>query len=604
MAPPILKLDDIRLTFGGTPLLDGAALQVEPGDRICLVGRNGSGKSTLMKIAADLVEAQSGTVFRHPSATVRYLFQAPDFGDFTDVQSYAEAGLGPGDDPYRVSYLLEHLGLSGEADPRTLSGGEARRAALARVLAPNPDILLLDEPTNHLDLPTIEWLEKEIGRLKGAVLTISHDRRFLATVSRTTIWLDRGTTRRLDRGFDHFEEWRDKVLEEEEIERHKLGKAIEREEHWLRYGVTARRKRNVRRLSELHTMRKDYRDHRGPTGSIQAATSDAALSGKLVIEAEGLSKSYGDQPVVQNFSIRIHRGDRIGLIGPNGAGKTTLLNMLIGRLAPDAGTLKLGTNLDVALLDQRRDDLDPNDTLAHYLTDGRGDTLLVNGEQKHVTGYMKEFLFQPEQARTPIRDLSGGERARLMLARIMARPTNLLILDEPTNDLDMETLDLLQEIVAGFPGTVILVSHDRDFLDRTVTSVIAPANPLAPDGRWIEYAGGYTDMMAQRQQAERDEKNAARDKPATQKPGRERPAAAQKLYYKQKFALESLPGKIATTEAAIAALDARMADPALFSKDAAAFNRIAAEAGALRAELARMEEEWLELEMLRETVEG
>ncbi|WP_077968340.1 ABC-F family ATP-binding cassette domain-containing protein [Ensifer adhaerens] len=608
MAPPILKLDDIFLTFGGAPLLAGANLQVEPGDRICLVGRNGSGKSTLMKIAAGLAEAQSGEVFRHPSATIRYLHQAPDFDGYDTVQAYAEAGLGPSDDPYRVAYLLQHLGLTGEEDPKRLSGGEARRAALARVMAPEPDILLLDEPTNHLDLPTIEWLEDELTRSRSALVLISHDRRFLEKVSTATVWLDRGQSRRLDRGFAHFEAWRDEVLEAEELEQHKLGKAIEREEHWLRYGVTARRKRNMRRLGELQTMRATYRGHKGPQGTVQATAADAKESGKLVIEAEKITKAYGERTIVAPFSIRVHRGDRIGLVGPNGAGKTTLLKMLTGQIEPDAGTVKLGTNLEIATLDQKREDLNLDDTLAHYLTDGRGDNLLVNGEQRHVTGYMKDFLFQPEQARTPIRELSGGERARLMLARILSRATNLLILDEPTNDLDIETLDLLQEIVAGFAGTVILVSHDRDFLDRTVTSTIAPANPEAPDGRWIEYAGGYTDMMAQRKGAieeKRKAEKAEKAKADAAAPAAEAPKAAKgKLSYKQKFALENLPKEIAKAEAEAAKREEKMADPDLFTKDPNAFAKLAKELEKLRADLARMEEEWLELEMLREELEG
>ncbi|MCL6709060.1 ABC-F family ATP-binding cassette domain-containing protein [Pseudomonas sp. R2.Fl] len=609
MAPPILKLDDIHLSFGGTPLLAGANLQVEPGDRICLVGRNGSGKSTLMKIAAGMVEAQTGEVFRHPSATIRYLEQAPDFNGYTTVQAYAEAGLGPGDDPYRVTYLLSHLGLTGEEDPKSLSGGEARRAALARVLAPEPDILLLDEPTNHLDLPTIEWLEAELQQSRSALVLISHDRRFLEKVSTATVWLDRGLSRRLERGFGHFEEWRDKVLEEEEIEQHKLGKAIEREEHWLRYGVTARRKRNMRRLGNLQALRAEYRGHKGPQGTIQANITEGRESGKLVIEADRITKAYGERTIVAPFSIRVHRGDCIGLVGPNGAGKTTLLKMLTGQLEPDSGTVKLGTNLEIAVLDQKREDLNPEDTLAHYLTDGRGESLLVNGEQKHVTGYMKDFLFQPEQARTPIRNLSGGERARLMLARIMARASNLLILDEPTNDLDIETLDLLQEIVAGYSGTVILVSHDRDFLDRTVTSTIAPANPEAPDGRWIEYAGGYSDMLAQRKGAEEERKKAekaekAKSAAAQPAPATESGKARGKLSYKQKFALENLPKEMEKTEKEIAAREAKMADPNLFTKDPAAFNRLAGEMEKLRADLTRMEEEWLELEMLREELEG
>ncbi|MGN7957618.1 ABC-F family ATP-binding cassette domain-containing protein [Agrobacterium tumefaciens] len=608
MAPPILKLDDIKLTFGVTPLLDGANLQVEPGDRICLVGRNGSGKSTLMKIAAGLVEAQSGEVFRHPSATIRYLEQAPDFVGYDTVQAYAEAGLGPGDDPYRVTYLLEHLGLTGQEHPASLSGGEARRAALARVMAPEPDILMLDEPTNHLDLPTIEWLESELQQTRSALVLISHDRRFLEKVSTSTVWLDRGQSRRLNRGFAHFEEWRDKVLEEEELEQHKLGKAIEREEHWMRYGVTARRKRNMRRVGELQAMRAEYRGHKGPQGTVQATVTEGRESGKLVIEAEAITKAYGERVIVAPFSLRVHRGDCIGFVGPNGAGKTTLLKMLTGQLEPDSGMVKLGTNLEIATLDQKREDLNPNDTLAHYLTDGRGENLLVNGELKHVTGYMKDFLFQPEQARTPIRNLSGGERARLILARILARPTNLLILDEPTNDLDIETLDLLQEIVAGFSGTVILVSHDRDFLDRTVTSTIAPVNPDQPDGRWIEYAGGYSDMMAQRKGAAEEKRKAEKQEKAKAAPpasASQDPSKAKgKLSFKQKFALENLPKEMEKAQGEIAKREERMADPNLFTKDPATFNTLAKEMTKLREKLETMEEEWLELEMLREELEG
>jgi ATP-binding cassette subfamily F protein uup len=602
MAPPLLTLDGIRLTFGGTPLLDGASLSASAGEKIALVGRNGSGKSTLLKIAASMVEPQDGEIFRQPTATVRYLPQEPDMDGYATVLAYVEAGLGPADDPYRATYLIESLGLSGDERPGTLSGGEARRAALARVMAPEPDILLLDEPTNHLDLATIEWLEGELQRTKSALIMISHDRRFLERVSRATVWLDRGTTRRLDKGFAHFEEWRDRLLEEEELEQHKLGRQIEREEHWLRYGVTARRKRNMRRLGELQSMRERFRGRRGPEGTASMAAAEGAESGKLVIEARNIAKSFGDRIVVQDFSTRIQRGDRVGLVGPNGAGKTTLLKMLIGTLEPDAGSVRLGANLEIAALDQNRE-LDPSETLAHYLTDGRGDSLVVNGEEKHVVSYMKDFLFKPEQARTPVRELSGGERARLVLARILARPANLLVLDEPTNDLDMETLDLLQELVSGYPGTVLLVSHDRDFLDRTVTSVIAPDG----EGRWIEYAGGYSDMLAQRGgQALQDRARAAKKEPREKKePAANEPrASARKLSYKQKFALENLPRQIADTEGKIAALEQKMSDPAFYTKDPDGFSKVAGQLEGLRASLAGMEEEWLELEMLREEIEG
>ena len=604
MAPPLLNLDGIKLTFGGTPLLDGAALSASAGEKIALVGRNGSGKSTLLKIAAGMIEPQDGEVFRQPSATVRYLPQMPDMDGFATVRAYVEAGLGPADDPHRATYLMEHLGLTGEERPSDLSGGEARRAALARVMAPEPDILLLDEPTNHLDLSVIEWLEEELARTSSAVILISHDRRFLERVTRATVWLDRGQTRRLDKGFAHFEEWRDQVLEEEEREQHKLGRQIVREEHWLRYGVTARRKRNMRRLGELQTMRQRFRSHRGAEGTATMVASDAAESGKLVIEAKGIDKSFGDLTVVKGFSTRIQRGDRVGLVGPNGAGKTTLLKMLTGELAPDAGTVRLGVNLEIATLDQKREAVDPAETLAHYLTDGRGENLLVNGEQRHVVSYMKDFLFKPEQARTPVRELSGGERARLLLARVLARPANLLVLDEPTNDLDMETLELLQELVAGFAGTVILVSHDRDFLDRTVTSVIAPDG----NGRWIEYAGGYSDMLAQRGGSKLEDRKArSKAETAEASPKAEQAAPkgpAKKLSFKQKFALDSLPKKIEAVTASIARLENNIADPAFYERDPVSFQKTIAALDKERTTLAALEEEWLELEMLREEMEG
>ena len=600
MAPPLLRLDHISLTFGGTPLLTDAALSVSSGDRIALVGRNGSGKSTLLKIAAGLVEPTDGEIFKHPSATIRYLPQSPDLDGFENVRAYVEAGLGPLDDVHRVSYMLDHLGLSGEEKPDQLSGGEARRAALARVIAPAPDILLLDEPTNHLDLTTIEWLEGELKTIRSSIVLISHDRRFLENVSQSTIWLDRGQTKRLGKGFAFFEEWRDKLLEEEEIEQQKLGRQIVREEHWLRYGVTARRKRNVRRLDELQKLRQKYKSYRGPQGNAVMELSDSQESGKLVIEAKNISKAYGEQVLVDRFSTRIHRGDRVGLVGPNGIGKTTLLSMLSGVLTPDSGTVKLGVNLEIATLDQKRS-LDENETLAHYLTDGRGDSVIVNGEQRHVVSYMKDFLFSPEQARTPIKELSGGERARLMLARVLSRPANLLILDEPTNDLDMETLDLLQELVSNFPGTVLLVSHDRDFLDRTVTSIIAPEG----NGRWLEYAGGYSDMISQRKGREIEQKNVAKSSsPQTSAPAeRGKRETKQKLSYKQKYALEKLPSEIDALHDEIAKMEKEFSDPDLYTKNAKRFEELSRLLEQKRKDLEAKENEWLELEMLKEELE-
>jgi ATP-binding cassette subfamily F protein uup len=598
-APPLLLLTDIRHGFGSTRLLEGASLSVAPGERLALVGRNGSGKSTLLKVAAGLIEAEGGTRFVQPGATMRYLEQEPDLSAFPDVMAYVQAGLGPADDPYRARYLLEQLGMTGAETPAALSGGETRRAALARALAPSPDILLLDEPTNHLDLPAIEWLESELASLDSALVLISHDRRFLERLSRAMVWLDRGTTRRLERGFAHFEEWRDQVLEDEEREAHKLARKIVREEHWLRYGVTARRKRNVRRLENLHTLRAKRRERVTAPGRVTMAAAEAAGSGNLVIAADGISKAFGERFVVQDFSTRIIRGDRIGIVGPNGAGKTTLLNMLTGVLAPDAGEVRLGTGLEMVGLDQRRASLDPTITLSEALTEGRGDQVHVNGQPRHVIGYMKDFLFTPEQARTPLLALSGGERGRLMLARAFARPSNLLVLDEPTNDLDLETLDLLQELVAEYAGTVILVSHDRDFLDRTVTSVIA----WEGEGRWLEYAGGYSDMVAQRGHGVQARAAEAAAKPAAA-PKAERaappPPKRVRMSAKEQHELKTLPARMEALGKEIATLDARVADGGFYARDPAGFAKATEALAVAQAALAAAEERWLELEMLRE----
>jgi ATP-binding cassette subfamily F protein uup len=599
-APPLLLLQDIALTFGTTPLLAGAGLSVGAGERICLVGRNGSGKSTLLRVAAGLVQPDAGTRFAQPDATVRYLPQEPDLSGFATTGAYVAAGLDSdaAGDAYRATYLLEQLGMTGAEDPATLSGGEARRAALARVLAPMPDVLLLDEPTNHLDLPGIAWLEQELAAMRSGLVVISHDRRLLERLSRTTVWLDRGQTRVLDQGFAGFEAWRDGVLEQEETERHKLGRKIAMEEDWLRYGVTARRKRNQKRLGDLHTLRARHREQRMAQGNVRMAAATADLSGKLVAVAEDVSKSYGDRAVVRDFSARIMRGDRVGIVGRNGAGKTTLLKLLTGDIAPDTGTVRIGTALERVTLDQRRETLDPAQTLRAALTGGGGDTVTVNGQNRHVIGYMKDFLFGPEQANTPVGVLSGGERGRLTLARAFARPSNLMVLDEPTNDLDLETLDLLQERLADYPGTVLLVSHDRDFLDRVVTSVIATRG----DGEWIEYAGGYTDMLAQGGPAPAVATVAPNAK-ATAKQSAERATPAARMSYKDRHALETLPKRIATLEAERARLQATLADPALYARDPANFTRTSESLATLLADLAAAEEAWLELELKREALE-
>ena len=594
---------DIGLTFGGTPLLSGAELSVSTGERVSLVGRNGSGKSTLLKIAAGTVEPDRGSVFVQPGVTLCYLPQEPDFAGFDSTLAYVEAGLGPAHDSYAARYMLEQLGLTGHEHPAQLSGGEARRASLARVLAPSPDILLLDEPTNHLDLSTIEWLERDLDARRTALVIISHDRRFLSTLSRVTVWLDRGQTRRLDRGFAYFEEWRDAVLAEEERDQHKLDRRIVAEEHWLRYGVTARRKRNMRRVGQLQALREQRRTYRASTGNATITASSAAASGALVIEANGIGKSYEGRPIVGNFSIRIQRGDRIGIVGPNGSGKTTLINMLTGSLPPDSGSIRLGANLAVATLNQHRDSLDPDVTVAEALTAGGGDTVHVNGQAKHVVSYMKDFLFTAEQARTPLRKLSGGERGRLMLAQALARPSNLLVLDEPTNDLDMETLEVLEEMLGEYSGTILLISHDRDFLDRLVNGVIAPEG----DGRWTEYAGGYSDMLAQRgADLSRD-----RRKPEPRKASKEAALvsdgpepAKRKMTFKDKHALETLPRTIAALQAEAHALQGKLSDPQLYARDRIAFEQASSELAALQQKIAAAEEQWLALEILREELAG
>ena len=598
---PLLQLKDITLTFGGTPLLAGAELSVSSGERVSLVGRNGTGKSTLLKIAAALVEPDRGTVFLQPGAVVRYLPQEPDLSGGASTLAYVEAGLRPSDDDRNAARrLLEQLGLTGQEDPAKLSGGEARRASLARVLVANPDILLLDEPTNHLDLTTIEWLERDLASRRTALVIISHDRRLLSTLSRSTVWLDRGQTRRLDRGFAHFEEWRDAVLAEEERDQHKLDRRIVAEEHWMRYGVTGRRKRNMRRVGQLQALRDERRSYRAATGNAVITAGAAAPSGAQVIEATGIGKSFDGRQIVADFSIRIRRGDRIGIVGPNGSGKTTLINMLTGTLQPDQGAVRLGSTLAVATLDQHRDSLDPDVTVAEALTEGHGDTVMVNGNAKHVVSYMKDFLFASEQARTPLGKLSGGERGRLMLARVLAKPSNLLVLDEPTNDLDMETLDVLEDMLAEYPGTVLLISHDRDFLDRLVSGVIAPEG----DGRWIEYAGGYSDMLAQRG-ADLTRESSKPSRPqkvsrATAATATEAPPTKRKLMFKDKHALETLPKAIAKLQSEIDTLQSKLADPQFYARDRAAFEKITTALGELQLKIAAAEEQWLELEILRE----
>jgi ATP-binding cassette subfamily F protein uup len=600
--PPLLTLQGVTLTLGGKPLLDCADLSVDPGARLCLVGRNGSGKSTLLKIAAGDIDFDGGTRFLQPGASLRYLPQEPDFSGFATTLAYVEAGLGPLDNPHTAETLLVEMGLSGGEDPARLSGGEARRAALARVLAPEPDILLLDEPTNHLDLPMILWLEEKLAGLRSALVLISHDRRFLQDLTRETIWLDRGRTRMLSRGFSEFEAWRDRELEEEERQQHKTDRKIAAEEHWLRHGVSGRRKRNVKRLAGLHALRSERRQRVMPTGDVKLEASEAQISGKLVIEAIKIGKSFGERAIVENFSTRVLRGDRLGIVGANGAGKTTLVNLLTGVLSPDHGKLRLGAGLAMATLDQSRASLDPQTTLQDALTGGGSDFVEINNERRHVVGYMKDFLFKPEQARTPIGKLSGGERGRLMLARALARPSNLLVLDEPTNDLDLETLDLLEEMLADYPGTLIVVSHDRDFLDRVASSVLMSEG----EGRWIEYAGGYSDMAAQRGKGVDARMSAApgRAEPKEKAAPRVKAPTKPRLSFSEQHQLTTLPARMEELRAKIGKLHQLLDDHELYARDPAKFSKASTLLAESESELAQAEEQWLELEIKREEIQG
>lgn len=600
MSAPILFLDSIFLNFGGTPLLEGADLTIHPNDRVCLVGRNGSGKSTLMKIAAGLVEADQGERFVQPGTTFHYLPQDPDTQGHKTIVEYVMASLGPQDDPHQANMMISELGLSAEMPTSSLSGGETRRAALVRALAPKPEILFLDEPTNHLDLPIIEWLENTLYASRSALVMISHDRRFLERLSRKTIWMDRGQSRLLNKGFSDFEQWRDDVLEQEETDRHKLSRKIVREEHWITHGVSGRRKRNMRRVRELSELRKTKAGERKVQGGVNITMAEGESSGKLVAKLFGVSKSFGDLDIVKNLSTIITRGDRLGLVGPNGSGKTTLVNLISGKLPPDEGKVKLGANLEPLVIDQKRETLDPDWTLKDALTDGRGDQVIIGEETKYVYSYMRDFLFLPEQARTPIHALSGGERARLTLARGLRTPSNFLVLDEPTNDLDLETLDLLQEFLADYPGTVLLVSHDRDFLDRVCTSVLVSEGK----GEWKEYAGGYSDMISQRGAAPVPEEKLRPSKKAKSQPARQTDSDEKtldmKLSFKQQHALKTLPEEIERLEFEIGKLKTALARPGLYDQDPKKFNSWANELAKREKLLTEKEEEWLELEILSE----
>jgi ABC transport system ATP-binding/permease protein len=601
MAPPIIALKGATISFGQRELFAALDVGVARGERACLVGRNGCGKSTLLKAMAGLIDLDAGERFVQPGARVSHLAQeTPATGD-TTVAQHVEAGA-PAAPLHQIEEILSRLQLDGARTLASLSGGEARRASLARALAGGPDALLLDEPTNHLDLPTIEWLERYLANYAGAVLLISHDRAFLTRVSSRTFWLDRGPLRVLDRGYGAFEPWSDTILEEEEKVLTKLDKRIESETEWLGRSITARRKRNEGRKRRLFEMRAARANWVGAAGSAKLAAATEDSRSRLVIEAEELTKSFSGADgtprlLVKDFSTRIMRGDRIGIIGPNGAGKTTLVRLLTGQLEPDAGTVRVAKTINPAYFDQRRASLDPAKTLWNTLVPDGGDHVLVRGRPRHVVAYLRDFLFDERQAKTLVGSLSGGERNRLLLARTLAQPSNLLVLDEPTNDLDVDTLDLLQEVLDDYEGTLLLVSHDRDFLDRLVNGTFV----LLGDGRVREYAGGYSDYLIQ-SQGDRPQpprpRIAEKEKKSPEAPRSQR----ARMSYKETRELETLGDEIERLTAERDALEARLADPTLYERDRAAFDEATRRIGDVRARLEAAEERWLELEMRREAL--
>jgi ATP-binding cassette subfamily F protein uup len=593
---PLLQMTGISLTFGGDPVFDNLDLVVQPGDRVALVGRNGSGKSTLMKVMAGLVEADKGDIIVPPGSAVGYMEQDPKMDGFATLGDFAASGLEPGE-LYKVERAGEGLKFDPSRSVDTASGGERRRAALAKLMAEAPDLMLLDEPTNHLDIEAIAWLEGELKSTRAAYVLISHDRAFLRELTRATLWIDRGMVRRQEKGFADFEAWRDKTWEEEDVARHKLDRKIKAEARWAVEGISARRKRNQGRVRALGELRKERASQIKRQGSAAMAFQAGPKSGKKVIEVKELAKSFGDKTIVRKLDLLVQRGDRVAFVGPNGVGKTTLIKMLMGQEAPDQGSVTLGTNLIPAIFDQSRAQLDPEMTLWDSLTgdpdmrvSGKADQVMVRGNPKHVVGYLKEFLFDERQARAPVRSLSGGEKARLLLAKLMARESNILVLDEPTNDLDVETLDLLQELLDDYDGTVLLVSHDRDFLDRVATTTIA----MEGDGEAVVYAGGWSDYRAQRQ-ADAPVKETAKAKVKKDKPKSEKAPAAGLSFSEQKR-LDALPAVIDRLTAEIAKLEEFMADPELFTKEPVKFQKATEALVERQTALSDAEEEWLELE--------
>ncbi len=598
--PPIMTIKGVKLSFGPHELFSDVELYINRGDKISLVGRNGSGKSTLLKVIAGIIEPDSGEMFVQPGTKIAYMPQDPNIQGYKTLKEVVLSGLPPEerDQEYRADILIEQLGILPQQNPEKASGGEQRKAFLARTLIGEPDILLLDEPTNHLDMPTIQKLEEIISAFSGAVITISHDRRFLTDVSDVTFWLDRGIMRRNNKGFKYFEEWQEQVINQEIIEQKYLNKKIEAETEWLHKGVTARRKRNMGRLRRLQQLREERKNQIKQTGSVSMEIEEGDARSKLVIEAKHINKTYGERQLVKDFSIKIMRANKIGIVGPNGAGKTTLIKLLTKRLEPDSGFVRIGKNLEEAYFDQNRISLDPKKTLWKTLCN-EGDHIHVRGQYRHVVAYLKDFLFKPEQAQCPVSALSGGEKNRLMLAVALAKTSNFLVLDEPTNDLDMDTIDLLQEVLGDYEGTALIVSHDRDFLDRVATSIIY----MPGDGSITEYPGSYSELEQKLAEKSRPAKTPEKKEKPKERKDVSAPKKTTKLSYNQQRLLEVLPQKVSELEENIRQIEEKLGCGDLYNADREAFDRLTEELSTKKQELENAENQWLEIQMIKEELE-
>ncbi|MGH1422664.1 MAG: ABC-F family ATP-binding cassette domain-containing protein [Hyphomonas sp.] len=601
--PPLISLTDVRLSFGGEPLFEGVTLSLSKGERAALVGRNGAGKSTLMKIISEQIEADSGAVWHQPGTTYATVVQEPDLSGFDTVRAYVADGL---EYDYMAETELMEFGVDADADPSTLSGGQQRRAALAKAFANAPDVMLLDEPTNHLDVPMIETLEARLKAFNGVVLVVSHDRRFLENVSTNTLWLRQGKVMKSPEGYAKFDDWAEQVELDEERALKKITTQLKDEDRWLSRGVTGRRKRNMGRLRKMMGMREQQGQMRAALND-RKNTADMSIEtgsslSKKIIEAKSLSLTFetanGPLVIAEDLNIKILRGDRIGIIGPNGAGKTTLIRMLLGEIEPDSGTIRHAKTIQTTYLDQTRDTLNPKDTIWEALAPQGGDSITVQGNQRHVAAYAKDFLFKPAQLRQPVGALSGGERNRLALSIGLAKASTLLVMDEPTNDLDMQTLELLEDMLLSYEGTLLLVSHDRAFLDSTVTSCLCPLG----DGRWIQTPGGWTD--AQQQLKGLTGENTARASTRKASPKADTPKAKpqKKLSYKDEHRQKEINETIPKLQAEIAKIEAELSDPELYSRDPEGFNARSNRIGEARNTLDEIEMEWLEIEEKREAL--